>query len=214
MNLTHTLRLVSLPLLASLFFAAPLEAATSESTPSDTVRVATDDVVAALRAELPYTDRIAGVETALTAHVDFLTVSKLVLARNWKKLDDTQKNAFETAFREHLVLTYWKNAAEADFDEIEITSDRDEGRGDWTVKTKVGLTGSALLMDYRLRNFDEGGDGDWRIIDIIIEGVSMVSNFRSQFQEVFGNSGAKGLIDAVVEKNGSMSAKQRKAADK
>ncbi len=214
MKPTHTLRLALLPLLA-LCAAATAGAvpATPDPGPRETIRAATDDVVAALRAELPYADRLAGVEAALTAHVDFNTVSKLVLARNWKKLDEAQQRAFEIAFRRHLVLTYWKNAAEASFDEIEITKDRDEGRGDWTVKTEVGLTGAPLLMDYRLRKFGEGDGADWRIIDIIIEGVSMVSNFRSQFQEVFGNSGAQGLIDAVIEKNQLMSEKQRLAAD-
>ena len=52
-------------------------------------------------------------------------------------------------------------------------------------------------MDYRLRQID----GNWKVIDLIIERVSLVSNFRSQFQEVMANGGIEKLLQLLREKN-------------
>ena len=54
-----------------------------------------------------------------------------------------------------------------------------------------------IEVDYRLRS----RDGTWRIIDVIIEGVSLVSNFRSQFQGIVANEGPARLLDLLREKN-------------
>ena len=52
-------------------------------------------------------------------------------------------------------------------------------------------------INYRLRQLG----GEWRIIDIIVEGVSLVSNFRSQFQEIMSSGGAEKLLKLLREKN-------------
>jgi len=82
---------------------------------------------------------------------------------------------------------------------VQITGDRDEGRGDWTVQTKIirPQGGADILVDYRLRQID----GNWKVIDLIIERVSLVSNFRSQFQEVMANGGIEKLLQLLREKN-------------
>jgi phospholipid transport system substrate-binding protein len=52
-------------------------------------------------------------------------------------------------------------------------------------------------MNYRMRD----RDGEWYAIDVVIEGVSMIANFRSQVQEIVSQRGADGLIEALREKN-------------
>jgi phospholipid transport system substrate-binding protein len=54
-----------------------------------------------------------------------------------------------------------------------------------------------VALDYRLRE----RDADWKVIDVIIEGVSLVSNFRSQVQEIVTEKGADQLIEMLREKN-------------
>ena len=85
-----------------------------------------------------------------------------------------------------------------DQEQVEITGTRKEPRGDVTVHTRiVGGEFENAIVDYRLRK----KDGKWRIIDVIIEGISMVSNFRDQFKEVLSRGGPDLLLTKLKEKN-------------
>jgi len=133
------------------------------------------------------------------ANVDFDTMSRLVLARNWSQLSAAQQAEFVKLYKEHLSLTYGRNIENYNNEKVEVVSERDEGRGDWTVKTKIlrGGGNADVLVDYRLRQEHDA----WRIIDIVIERVSLVANFRSQFQEIMSNGGATKLLEVLREKN-------------
>ncbi len=133
------------------------------------------------------------------ANVDFDTMSRLVLARNWSQLSAPQQAEFVKLYKEHLSLTYGRNIENYNNERVEVVGERDEGRGDWTVKTKILRGGGSadVLVDYRLRQENDA----WRIIDIVIERVSLVANFRSQFQEIMSNGGATKLLEVLREKN-------------
>src|SRR5262249_29684349 len=132
------------------------------------------------------------IEDLAKSYIDFDTMSRLVLARNWASLTDDQKKQFTEEFREHLAVTYGKNVESYNNEKVQIAGDRDEGRGDWTVQTKIlrPAGGSDILVDYRLRQ----ANGTWKVIDMVIERVSLVSNFRSQFQDIMSNGGIDRLL--------------------
>lgn len=185
-------------LAATLSLAA--SPATGSEGPTQVVEATTSQVLAVLRdQDLPPEQKQEKIEDIVYAKVDFLTLSRLVLARNWKRLSPQQQKEFIDEFKRHLSITYGDNVEKYKNETVAITGDREEARGDWTVMTKVvGGTGdSDFLMNYRLRQ----KNGQWRIIDIIIEGVSMVSNFRSQFQEIMANGGPERLLRLLKEKN-------------
>jgi phospholipid transport system substrate-binding protein len=144
-------------------------------------------------------DKRHRLETIVYAHVDFDTMSRLVLARNWSQLSPAQQTDFVNLFKEHLSMTYGRNIENYKNEHVEIVGDREEPRGDWTVQTKILRGGGAndILVDYRLRK----NGNDWRVIDIIIERVSLVSNFRSQFQEIVSQGGPTKLLDVLRDKN-------------
>ncbi len=138
------------------------------------------------------------VEDVVLQSVDFETLSKLVLARNWTRFSDPQRAEFMTLFRNHLSMTYGRNVESYKNEKVTITGSRAETGGDATVKTKILRGGPGdILVDYRLRQ----RDGQWKIIDVIIEGVSLVSNFRSQFQDVVSGGGPDRLLGLLREKN-------------
>jgi phospholipid transport system substrate-binding protein len=160
----------------------------------------TVDAVIAILADKSLTveQRRHRVEEIVYAHFDFETLSRLVLARNWKDLTPEQQKAFVEEFKRHLSVTYGKNVESYNNEKAVVIGDRAESRDDWTVKTKVIRPNAEdVLVDYRLRK--EGSD--WRVIDVTIEGVSLVANFRSQFQEIISRDGAAKLIDLLREKN-------------
>lgn len=181
----------------ALTLARPAHAA---DTPPQVVRKLSDAAVAVLQEKGPSADqKRAKIQDIVKQYADFATMSRLVLARNWKGLSDEQKQQFVEEFKQHLAVTYGKNVESYHDDKVQIVGDRDEGRGDWTVQTKiVRLGGGAdILVDYRLRQ----ENGEWKVIDLVIERVSLVSNFRSQFQDVMANGGIDRLLKLLREKN-------------
>jgi phospholipid transport system substrate-binding protein len=185
-------------LLLTLCSAAPGVARAAEAPPKVVQQLA--DAVVAVLAEkgLTANQKREKVQVIVYANFDFTTLSRLVLARNWKQLSPEQQQAFVEEFKRHLSMTYGKNVETYNNERAEVTGDRAETGGDWTVKTKiVRPSAQDILVDYRLRQ-EEGG---WKVIDVIIEGVSLVANFRSQFQEIVSNEGPQKLIDLLREKN-------------
>jgi len=147
-------------------------------------------------------DKIADITRS---RFDFTRMSKLVLGRHYKKLSDAQRSSFTAEFERHMSITYGKQLSGYTSDtEIVITDTRAEKNKDETVMTKiVGGAADGILINYRLRETD----GQWRVIDVIIENVSLISNFRSQVQELFSSKGADGLIDSLKKKNDAAAAK-------
>ena len=139
------------------------------------------------------------IEDLAYANIDFDIMSHLVLARNWGRLSAAQQAEFVRLFKEHLALTYGRSIESYNNEKVEVVGERDEGRGDWSVKTKILRGGGSadVLVDYRLRQENDA----WRIIDVVIERVSLVANFRSQFQEIVNSGGPAKLLDVLREKN-------------
>jgi phospholipid transport system substrate-binding protein len=171
----------------------------AQSTPSQVIDTLSNQVLAVLRDKSLETDvRRTKIEDIIYRYVDFETLSRLVMARNWNRLSDPQKSEFMTEFKKHLSHTYGDNIDNYRNERVAILSERPEKRGDVTVKSKIVRGGSDdILVDYRLRKREE----NWRIIDVVIEGVSLVANFRSQFQEIMTSGGAERLLKLLREKN-------------
>jgi phospholipid transport system substrate-binding protein len=149
------------------------------------------------------TAKRGAVQGVVNENLDIDIMSRLVLAKNWKKFEPEQLAEFAESFRKHLVNTYWRNAKLAAFERIDIVDNREEARGDWTVKSLIVSKSSDTKVDYRLRRetLEDDELGEWKIIDVIVEGVSLVSNFRSQFQEIVANDGPKKVLSLLRESN-------------
>lgn len=180
--------------------AASTRVAPAADTPPQVVRKLTDAVIAVLQEKSMSADaKRDKIRNIVVDYIDFPTMSRLVLARNWSGLNEGQKKSFIEEFKQHLSVTYGKNVESYNNEKVQITGDRDESRGDWTVQTKILRPegGGDILVDYRLRQVS----GEWKVIDLVIERVSLVSNFRSQFQDVMANGGIDRLLKLLHEKN-------------
>src|SRR5574342_186435 len=107
-------------------------------------------------------------------------MSKRVLKRDWKNFDPAQQQQFVTEFRETLSARYGEDLGRY-------------GKFDGTP------------VDYRLRD----GSG-WQVIDVVIENVSLVSSFRTQFAEVLSKSGPTGVLKKLEERNAARAAAKGK----
>lgn len=182
--------------LCGLLAAAAVAAAAG---PRDVVQRLADQVLVVLKDKGLSSDAKRGkIETLVYANVDFDTLSRLVLARNVSRFKPDEFARFEEEFKKHLSVTYGKSVDSYKNETVSIVGDREEVRGDWTVKTKIDRGGADdIAVDYRLRQ----ARGEWKIIDFIIEGVSLVSNFRSQFQDILSSKDPGELIQLIHEKN-------------
>ncbi len=169
--------------------------------PREVVRETVDDVIRVLNDESVSVDeRARRIEGIAYARFDFDTMSRLVLARNWKRFDGDQRVTFKEEFKRFLANNYRARIDGYEQERVEILSERKEPRGDVTVRTRImGGNYDGTNIDYRLRN---GGKG-WLVIDVVIEGISLVANFRDQFRDVMGREGPVTLIDKLKEKNAS-----------
>jgi len=183
-----------------LLAAVAARAAAQNQTPSQVVDSLAGQVIPILRnASLTSDQKRERIEQIAYQAMDFETLSKLVLARNWSQFSPAQQTEFIEQFKIHLSVTYGRNVDNYHNEKVQILGERTEGHGDVTVHTKILRGGHSedVIVDYRLRQ----RDGQWKIIDVIVEGVSLVSNFRSQFQDIVANGGPDRLLTLLKEKN-------------
>jgi phospholipid transport system substrate-binding protein len=176
----------------------PQAAGAGTSAPRIVIQETVDAVIAVLDdGALDSAQRRKRIEDIALARFDFDTMSRLVLGRNWKSLSAAQQDEFQREFRTLLSESYGRRIDRYEQEKVAIVGERSEERGDVTVQTKiVGGQANDLQVDYRLRQ----KDGSWRVIDVVVEGASLVSNYRSQFAEVMSQGGAETLLKRMRER--------------
>lgn len=191
--------MIRLAATATLLLALASRATAAEPSPRAVVdRTVTAALDVLQNKSLSTPEKRTRLERIVYDNVDFDTLARLVLAQAWGRFDETQRTAFLAEFKRHLSLTYGNRIESYRDERVEIIGERDEVRGDHTVRTKIVRDGpNDIDVDYRLR----AHDGAWRIIDFVIEGVSLVANYRAQFQEVLDNGGPDRLIGQLKTKN-------------
>ena len=158
-----------------------------------------DKIVAVLAQEGASAEtRISEIENIAYEIFDFTTMSKLVLAKNWRKLDAEKRGEFVRQFKQHLSRTYGTRLDRYEQEEVEVYAAQLEPRNDVSIKTRiVGGQFDQAEISYRLRNRND----QWRIVDVVIEGISLVSNYRSQFSEVLNSGTIDDLLTKLRDKN-------------
>ena len=137
----------------------------------------------------------AYVETVIYPSVDFNRISMLVLGKLWKNAEPEQRKKFKQEFKTLLVRTYAR--AFVEFKEWSIRYlpvKMQDGVKKLVVKTEVLQPGKqAIAVNYRMLQVK----GQWKAYDIIIEGVSLVTNYRTSFKNEVARTGS---LDSVIEK--------------
>ncbi|OGV74052.1 MAG: toluene tolerance protein [Methylophilales bacterium RIFCSPHIGHO2_02_FULL_57_10] len=138
-------------------------------------------------------------EEKILPHFDFDRMSRIVLGKNWRHASKEQQEAFIKEFRTLLVRTYSSALAKYRNQTIEYKPLRTQpGDEEVTVKTRILQPGGPPVpVDYTL---EKSGD-EWKVIDVVIEGVSLVTNYRGQFSTEIRDNGMDGLIQRLVDKN-------------
>jgi phospholipid transport system substrate-binding protein len=139
------------------------------------------------------------VQRHVVPYFDFRQMTQAALGRHWRAATEAQRAALTREFQELLVRTYGVALLNYSGQQIEYLPVR-AGRPDEdvTVQTKVAEKGAPPIpIDYRLTK----SSGDWKVFDVIIDGVSLVSNYRTSFAEEVQRFGLDGLIQKLADRN-------------
>lgn len=177
--------------------------------PDVLVKKVTDEVLAVVRADKDLQNgntkkAIDLVETKVLPHFNFTRMTALALGREWSKTSAEQKTRLTNEFRILLVRTY-SNALTAYKDQtVEYKPFKMQaGETDVTVRTLVHQTnGKHIGLDYAM---DKQADG-WKVYDVVVAGVSLVTNYRESFTQEIRANGVDGLISTLAAKNKGLEA--------
>jgi phospholipid transport system substrate-binding protein len=142
------------------------------------------------------------VEAKVLPHFDFARMTALAMGRNWPKANPAQQKELVAEFRTLLVHTYSGALSTYKNETIEFKPLRAAaGDTDVTVRTQVKRPGSeAVSIDYGMEKTASG----WKVYDVVVGGVSLVTNYRETFNTEIRDTGVDGLIKSLASKNSSL----------
>jgi phospholipid transport system substrate-binding protein len=192
-------------LLVTLAACVPLLAAAQEA-PDALVKRVTDEVLAIIKADKDLqsgnTQKVVALaEQKVLPHFDFARMTRLAVGKNWQQANDAQKESLTKEFRTLLVRTYSTSLSAYRNQTIEVKPTKmAAGDKETTVRTQVIQQGGPPIpIDYAMEKVDSG----WKVYDVVIDGASLVTTYRSSFNDQIQKGGIDGLVKTLAERNQS-----------
>lgn len=192
-------------LFSSLLLALPVMA--QETAPDALIKTVTNEVLDIVRKDKDIQSgntkkAIELVEAKVLPHFNFSRMTQLALARDWRQANASQQKALTDEFRSLLVRTYSKALTEYKNQTIDFKPFAAKaGETDVRVRTEIKQSGAGknIELDY----FLEKAAGGWKVYDIEVGGISLVTNYRESFAAEVRNNGIDGLLKTLQAKNKS-----------
>jgi len=176
----------------------------AQSEPEKMIRDTTEDVLSTIKAHhQEYLDQpaklFAMVDKKVLPHFDFERMTNLALGRYRRKVKGEKKQQLVQAFRNLLVRTYGKALLEYNDQVVDYLPMRGKlSKGEVTVRTEIQQQGGfPIPINYNLYQ----KDGQWKVYDLSIDSVSLVTNYRSTFAREIKTNGVDSLIKTLKQRN-------------
>ena len=134
-------------------------------------------------------------------HFDFERISKYALGKNWREMNPDQLKRFSKEFRDMLVRTYATALLTVSGDKVEVEYlplRSEKGDKKVTVQTRVTYEGKKAAIDYKIYL---NKSQKWQVYDVSAEGVSLVTNYRTEFNTDIQKIGVEALIKKIADNN-------------
>ena len=199
-------QLIKILLLTLIIYTLPVLG--QGNSPDSIIRHTVDEVTEILRKDdgikAGDQDRILGlIREKILPHFSFPRMTQLAMGKNWSKASNEQKKMLVNQFRTLLVRTYSNSLTNYRDEVIEIEQTIiDPAATRSTVKAKViqGSGRQSVPIDYSMEKTASG----WKVYDVTVAGVSLVTNYRGTFNSQIRDGGIEGLIASLSEKNASL----------
>jgi len=168
------------------------------STPVEAVKAGTEKVLNILKEQPGNKQKQrAEIRKVVDEYFDFDEMAKRALGPHWNEQPPAKQQEYVQAFSEFLFGVYIDKIEK--YTDEKVTYETKEGKGDRAVVNAViaGSQTSKIPIEYRLQL----KDGKWRAYDVVIEGVDLVNNYRSQFSSILANSSFDDLVNRLKGKN-------------
>jgi len=195
----NRLAAVALLFLFLIFLGHPSQSLAGPAT--DSVKGTIDQVLRVLQdKEMKKPDRVDErrqiIEKTIGDRFSWDEMAKRTLGTQWAKLTDKQRQEFVDLFRTLLTNTYIDRIENYAGEQVQYLNERLQD-GFAEVRTKIASGKAEYPMDYRLLN----KSGEWRVYDIVLDGVSLVANYRGQFNKILHSSGYDDLVQKLRTKS-------------
>ena len=138
------------------------------------------------------------VDTKVMPHVNFEAMTRSAVGPQWRSATPEQRKRLQDEFKTLLVRVYAGALTQIKDQSVEVTKTLPvPGGSQVVVQTEVRGKGEPIKLDYRLDKAAE----DWKIIDVNVGGIWLVTSYRSQFAQELGKGGVDGLINTLAERN-------------
>ena len=188
--------LITSLLLASVCFQ-PVAAADAQIKPGIIVQETVNQVLEILGDEkMPEEEKKKSAYEIVGKQINFSGMSRRILAINWKKSSEAQRAEFEKLFREMLLNTYWQRIKNYDNEKVEYITGMIEGNRFATVDTVIVSDKIEIPITYRMELV---GD-KWMAYDFLIESLSLVTRYRTEYRATIKTDGIDGLLEQMRKK--------------
>ena len=133
--------------------------------------------------------------------IDLQSMGKLILGKHWKTASDEQRTQFIEQFKSMLVRTYAKSVADFGHAKVKVFPPKGEQKGKrHRVKSYLDIgSGTPLQVDYVFRR----KGGSWKVFDLVVDGLSLIKNFRTSFSQEISETSLDALIARLASTNAS-----------
>ena len=191
-------------ILATLLAALVPALAAAEESPDALVKRTTDEILTIIKSDKDVqsgntTKVVELAEQKVLPHFDFERMTRLAVGRNWSQANDAQKQALIKEFRTLLVRTYSTSLSQYRNQTIDVKPTKVAAADkEAMVRTAVIQQGGPQIpIDYAMEKVDSG----WKVYDVIIDGVSLVTTYRGTFNDQIQKGGVDGLVKTLQERN-------------
>lgn len=174
--------------------------------PTDSMKATIDEVLRLVKErELKQPEKTEErrhlLEKVVSARFDYAEMSRRALGAPWNQLSDQQKQEFVELFQTLLTNSYADKIETYSGEGVQYLNERTE-KEYAEVRTKVLSGKTEIPLDYRLIN----KANDWRVYDVVVDGVSLVNNYRGQFTKILRASSYSDLVDQLRKKSDKLKA--------
>jgi phospholipid transport system substrate-binding protein len=179
---------------SALATVSPVVLSQDGDDPGPAVMDTVNQVLTVLRdAKAPEADKRSRVYSLVEGRIDFEGMSRRILALDWKGLDEAQKTRFQGLFKQLLLDSYWAQMRKYKDEKAEYVTSILEGDTEATVDTIIVSGTLEIPVTYRM----EKVNGKWLAYDILVESLSLTSNYRNEYRNVIKSKGIDGLFERM-----------------
>jgi phospholipid transport system substrate-binding protein len=128
---------------------------------------------------------------------DFSEMTKRSLGAHWQGLAQSEQREFVDAFTQKLLMAYGRSVRSSGDEKVQFNRETSDGSFARVETKVVSGNGETLPIDYQLHDID----GQWKVYDMVIDQISIVNNYRAQFERVIAKSSVKELLARMKQQN-------------